>query len=89
MRTQVADTSRDAYHALGPKLGRQQRQVLAYLAQHTYRDHTRGEIARGTCMRLSSVCGRVNELLALQAIVEGVRRPCRVTNIAAHPLRLA
>lgn len=88
MRTAVASTSRDAYHALGPKLGDQQRQIVAYLAKHCHRDWTRGELAEGTGIRLASICGRVAELIATGTIEELPRRPDRLTRIAAHPLRL-
>lgn len=86
---QTAQTSIDAYYALGPKLSRQQAEIIAFLGKHCHRDHTRGEIAEATGMRLSSVTGRVNELLHRFVLNEGPRRPCRVTGINAHPLRLA
>lgn len=89
MRTAVADTSIAAYHAMGPRLGVQQNQVVGLLARNVHRDYTRSEIAEATGMRLSSVCGRVAELLERQMLTEGPRRPCRVTGVNAHPLRLA
>lgn len=89
MRTAVASTSIDAYHAMGPRLGRQQRAILDYMAKHCHRDYTRAELADATGLRLSSVCGRAAELLALYVLSEGPRRPCRCTGINAHPLRLA
>lgn len=89
MRTQIASTSIDAYRSLGPKLGHQQAIIVAYISRNCHRDFTRCELAEATGLRLSSVCGRVAELLKAQTIVEGVRRPCRVTGVSAHPLRLA
>ena len=89
MRTAVADTSISSYYALGPKLGHQQRAILDYMAKHCHRDYTRAELADATGLRLSSVCGRVAETIALYMLTEGPRRPCRVTGVNAHPLRLA
>lgn len=85
----TAQTSIDAYHSMGPKLGSQQKCIVAFLAKHCHRDYTRGEIAVETGMRLSSVCGRCAELIAAQILTEGPRRPDRFTGIAAHPVRLA
>lgn len=78
MRTAVADTSIAAYHAMRPRLGGQQNQVVGFLARNVHRDYTRSELAEATGMRLSSVCGRVAELIER-----------RVTGVNAHPLRLA
>jgi len=89
MRTQVAATSVDAYRAMGPRLGEQQRAIVAFLARHCARDWTRGELADAIPMRLSSCCGRVNELIALQILHESPRRPCRSTGRGAHPVKLA
>lgn len=89
MRTAVADTSIAAYHAMGPRLGRQQRTILQHMAKHAHRDFTRSELAEATGERLSSICGRSRELLERQMLTEGPRRPCRVTGVNAHPLRLA
>lgn len=89
MRTAVADTSVAAFYALGPKLGQQQHAIVAFLAKHCHRDFTRAELAQATGLRLSSVTGRVNELVKVHLVVEGVRRPCSTTGIAAHTLRIA
>ncbi len=89
MRTAVAETSIAAYHALGQKLGRQQQIIVAHLSKHCHRDWTRGELAHATGMRLSSVCGRIAELMALHIIIEGARRPCATTNVNSHPVSLA
>ena len=85
----VADTSIAAYHAMGPKLGCQQSQVVGFLARNCHRDFTRAELAEAAGLRLSSVCGRVAELIERQMVTEGPRRPCRITGVNAHPLRLA
>lgn len=85
----TAQTSIDAYHALGPKLPRQQAAIVSFLARNCHRDFTRGEIAEAIDMRLSSVTGRINELVRASVVTEGPRRPCSTTGIAAHTIRMA
>jgi hypothetical protein len=89
VRTAIAETSLIAYRAMGPKLSRQENEVVAFLAKHCHRDYTRNEIAAATGIRLSSVCGRCNSLVERQALSEGPRRRCAITGSTAHPLRLA
>lgn len=84
----IASTSRDAYHAFAPEFPRQQRVIVDFLASHPG-DYTRAELAERTGLRLSSVCGRVNELLERGAVQERSRRPCSITGVSAHALRLA
>lgn len=87
MTRAVANTSVEAYGAfvMGAELPRQQAQIVAFLRNG---GATRGEIAEGTGIRLASVCGRVGELLKVGTIEEASRRPCSVTGIAAHVLKL-
>ena len=47
---------------------------------------TRSEISARTGIRLSSVCGRVNELIKAGLLEESPRRDCRITNEPAHPV---
>lgn len=89
MRTAVADTSIAAYHAMGPKLGHQQRVIVEHMAKHCHRDFTRAELAHCMGYRVASICGRANELVKLQMLTEGPRRRCAITGSSAHPLRLA
>lgn len=89
MRTAVADTSIAACHALGPKLGCQQAQIVAYLAKHCHRNWTRLELAEAMGMRLSSVCARCNELVASHVLAEVPARRCKSSGRAAHPVQLA
>lgn len=85
----IADTSRDAYeqHRGSGALGEQQRKVMLFFHTHGG-EHTRSELAAKIGMRLSSVCGRVNELIKLSYLVECQRRPCKETGISAHPVKL-
>lgn len=85
----IADTSLDAYreHRDSGELGEQQKKVMLFF--HTKGgEHTRSELAEKIPMRLSSVCGRVNELIKLGYLTEAERRPCKVTGINAHPVKL-
>lgn len=81
----------EAYYGMiaGPKLGEQQRKIVAFLARNGHRDWTRSEIADALQMRVASVCGRVNELVAERTVVEGERRACGITGTSAHRLSLA
>lgn len=85
----VADTSLVAYaeHRESGELGAQQKRIL-YFFYEKGGEYTRSELAETLRMRLSSVCGRVNELLAKGYLEEGPRRPCRVTGRTAFPVRL-
>lgn len=91
MRTAMRTTSLEAYGAMvmGPRLGEQQRAILAHLAKHCHTDWTRHEIAKATGIAINAVAGRVNELLGRKVIVELPRRPDRHTGVSAHPIRMA
>lgn len=73
---------------MGPDLGRQQRVIVDVLGNHPG-GMTRAEIAEASGLRLSSVCGRIGELLERAVVEEFSRRPCSVTGTSAHVLRLA
>ncbi|MBB5547503.1 hypothetical protein [Paraburkholderia fungorum] len=71
----VAETQSDSYHAMTVKqLGATQRMVLEAF-EHGRPPLTREDIAAITNLKLSSVCGRVRELLdAGRLIVVGKRK---------------
>ena len=50
--------------------------------------YTRSEMAERMHMRLSSVCGRVNELIEMNYLEDGERRKCSVTGRSAHVVRI-
>lgn len=85
----IADTSLDAYreHRDSGELGAQQKKIMLFYHLEGG-EFTRSELAEKIGMRLSSVCGRVFELLDMGYLVEGARRPCKVTGINAHPVKL-
>jgi hypothetical protein len=50
--------------------------------------YSRRELAEVTGIELSSVCGRVNELLAIGMLIEKPARRCSITQRLVHPVRL-
>lgn len=84
----VADTSVTAYreHRDTGKVSRQAQIILsAMIPDRTY---SRRELAKATRLELSSVCGRVHELLAIGLLEEVSPRPCSITCKTVHPVRL-
>ena len=77
----VAATQSDAFHAMSSKqLGAKQQMVLDCFADSNTR-LTREDIAARTNMKLSSVCGRVRELLDLKLLrVNGSRKDLATHN---------
>ena len=82
----VAFTSIDAYkeHKAQGKVGTQAQHILDFLAFG--KDYSRREIAGLTGLELSSVCGRVNELLEIGALKEVMPRKCKVTGKTIKPV---
>jgi hypothetical protein len=85
----VRAISREAYikHLESGKALTQWQKIYNYLCANGGA-FTRAEIAEVTGIRLSSVCGRVNELLRANMIAEFERRRCDVTGEPAHPVGL-
>lgn len=85
----IADTSIDAYdeHRESGRLGEQQRRLMEWLHLNPG-EYTRSELAKRTGIRLSSICGRVNELIELGYLEEAGRRECSETGRSAHPIRI-
>jgi hypothetical protein len=77
----IATTSIENYraHRNSGKLGEQARAIIEFLAHHGCRDWSRAELSEAMDMRLSSVCGRVNELLHGRYIAAAPVRACSVT----------
>jgi hypothetical protein len=71
--------------------GKQQSQwmkILTFLNNRYPQCYTRSELASMTGMRMSSVCGRVNELMAAKLVEEKTRRKCAITDEPAHPVTI-
>lgn len=82
----VSTTSIAAYreHRETGKVGAQARKIL--VAMRPGVEYSRRELCEVTGLELSSICGRVNELLSSGHIQEGRVRPCRVTGKTVHPV---
>lgn len=88
---QVADTSREAYQEIktnGKKVTGQQR-VIAFLSKSND-SFTRAEIATYSGLPLSTVCGRVRELIDSGLIEEPLngRRKCSIRGTKAKTVQL-
>lgn len=75
-------------HRRSGKLGEQAQTILDFLVARPNKNYSRAELAEATGLRLSSVCGRVNELLEANHITERAKRPCLVTGKTICPVRV-
>jgi len=84
----VSDTSVQAYHEHEDegKIGKQCRLILSKMRKGE--DYSRREMAKEFGLELSSVCGRVNELVGMNLLEELPSRQCKVTGKTIHPVRL-
>jgi hypothetical protein len=82
----VADTSIQAYkeHQAEGKVGTQSNSI--YRIMQAGKDYSRRELVAVTLIELSSVCGRVHELLQLGLLKEGKKRKCRITGKTIVPV---
>ena len=85
----IRGISLEAYerHIASGKALTQWQTIYGFLKAH--RPVTRAELSDMTGIRLSSVCGRVNELIKAGLIEEYERRKCRSTKEPAHPIGLS
>ena len=74
-------TQLSAYDALDGGLRRTQKQVILDLFHGAHVKLTRQEIADRTNLRLSSVCGRVRELLDGEALAVRGEQKCPATGV--------
>lgn len=81
------DTSVDAYHGLGPKLGQQAARIVSHVTAYGG-DFSRTELSRATGISINAVCGRINELVTAGVLVESEPRQCSVTGKRVHPVML-
>jgi hypothetical protein len=82
----VAQTSISAYkeHIATGKVGAQAQAILDFMNQGD--NYSRRELSVLTGLELSSICGRVNELLEVGLLVEGTKRKCMVTKKTVCPV---
>ena len=85
----IAITSRIARreHEEAGKVGKQAREILAFMLRRRS-DWSRSELSEELGMRLSSVCGRVNELMGAGKLAHATMRECRVTGRKVNPVKL-
>jgi DNA-binding IclR family transcriptional regulator len=86
----VATTSKLAYreHSDAGKVCAQAREILDFIRK-SRSTWSRSELAERLGMRLSSVCGRVNELVYGGHLIHAPTRPCRITGKTVHPVKCA
>ncbi len=82
----VAKTSIDAYkqHKAEGKVGAQAMRIFD--AMLFGKDYSRRELMGITGLELSSICGRVNEMLQIGMIKEVAPRKCKVTGKTVKPV---
>lgn len=82
----VAITSMFAYqeHKESGKMGKQARSILHKMDLN--KDYSRREIVELTGLELSSVCGRINELLQIGVLKEVSQRKCKITGKTIKPV---
>ena len=82
----IAETSVIAYkeHKASGKVGSQAIKIFDKIEFH--KDYSRRELAQLTGLELSSICGRVNEMLQVGMLKEVSSRKCRVTGKTVKPV---
>jgi hypothetical protein len=85
----VAITSIENYieHRESGKLGKQAISIYGFLTMHQNRDWSRAELARAMHLPLSSVCGRVNEMIHQGNIITVNKRNCFVTGKTVNTIK--
>jgi hypothetical protein len=84
----IANTSIEAYneHKATGKVGAQANTILEKMRPNV--NYSRKELSKIIGIELSSICGRVNELLALGLLVEDAQRKCLITGRKINPVRI-
>ena len=82
----VAETSIIAYkeHRATGKVGSQAMNIFDTMQFHS--DYSRRELVALTGLELSSICGRVNEMLQIGMLQEVRPRKCKVTGKTVKPV---
>lgn len=82
----VAETSIIAYkeHRATGKVGSQALSIFDAMEFH--KDYSRRELVAVTGLELSSVCGRVNEMLQVGMLKEVSSRKCKITGKTIKPV---
>lgn len=82
----ISETSVIAYkeHKAAGKVGSQA--MSLFDAMEFHKDYSRRELANLAGLELSSVCGRVNEMLQIGMLKEVSQRKCKVTGKTVKPV---
>lgn len=82
----IAETSIIAYkeHKAAGKVGSQA--LSLFDAMEFHKDYSRRELANLAGLELSSVCGRVNEMLQIGMLKEVSSRKCKITGKTVKPV---
>ena len=75
-------------HRNSGRLGTQAQLILDFLARHPNQNWSRAELAEALSLRLSSVCGRVNELIEAKRLTARPERKCGITGKTITPVRV-
>jgi len=87
MRTNVAETSINAYHGRVQSFrSTQEDAILDHIAKHG--ESTIGEIAHALRMEKSTVSARQNSLRKSGRLVFGLQRKCRRSGVMCNPVKL-
>lgn len=91
MRTNVATTSIEAFHAHegSGKASTQRGRILDYMQDSLLRDWSIGELAHALRMEKSTISARLNELLKAGEVRAAAERADRISGIRVRPVRLA
>ena len=82
----MAETSLISYqeHILSGKMGEQSNTIYKFMKPGV--SYSRRELSKLIGIELSSVCGRVNELLEMGLIEEGCKRKCLISGKLISPV---
>lgn len=84
----IRETSKQVYKEINADgtTSKQQGKIISYLKVHP--NVTRREIAQAMGIDVSSVAGRVNELINANVLSEHPRRKCSISGRSAHPVSI-
>ncbi|MBU3639997.1 hypothetical protein [Polynucleobacter sp. AP-RePozz3-80-G7] len=88
MRTQVRDTSRNAYQSItdSGQVGAQASFILSHIC--STRDYSLQELCKITNLPINVISGRCNDLKKAGLLVEAPKRPCSESKRTIHPVAL-
>lgn len=87
MRTQVQDTSIDAFYGHLSKSASQRKRIIAFIEQRRG-NWSIGELAQELGLEKSTVSARLNESLAVGELIEAPKRKDRISGIRVRPVRI-